>query len=113
MQQSGSTGGSKYLLTFLSCSAQRHKLIIKTLFMKTLFFSMLLACSLFTTAFAQPVIKAQKDLGGNNLDFFTCMALTKDGGRIAGGYSRSNISGQKTDSSRGGFDYWIIKLDSA
>ena len=81
--------------------------------MKHKLFSMLLACSLFTTAFAQPVIKAQKDLGGNNLDFFTCMALTKDGGRIAGGYSRSNISGQKTDSSRGGFDYWIVKLDSA
>jgi len=64
-------------------------------------------------SFAQPVIKVQKDLGGHNLDFFTCMALTKDGGRIAGGYSRSNISGQKTDSSRGGFDYWIVKLDSA
>jgi len=79
--------------------------------MKNRLFSMLLACSLFITAFAQPVIKAQKDLGGNNLDFFTCMALTKDGGRIVGGYSRSNISGQKTDSSRGGFDYWVVKLD--
>src|SRR6185295_2674889 len=80
--------------------------------MKHKLLSMLLVCGLFTTAFAQPVIKAQKDLGGNNLDFFTCMALTKDGGRIAGGYSRSNISGQKTDSSRGGFDYWVVKLDS-
>ena len=58
---------------------------------------MLLACSLFITAFAQPVIERQKDLGGNNLDFFTCVALTNDGGRIVGGYSRSNISGQKTD----------------
>jgi hypothetical protein len=75
-------------------------------------FSMLLACTLFTTGFAQPVIKRQKDLGGNNLDFFTCVALTNDGGRIVGGYSRSNISGQKTDTSRGGFDYWVIKLDS-
>src|SRR5436190_16653214 len=81
--------------------------------MKHKLLSMLLACGLFTTAFAQPVIKAQKDFGGNNLDFFTCMALTKDGGRIVGGYSRSNISGQKTDSSRGGFDYWVVKLDSA
>jgi len=81
--------------------------------MKHKLLSMLIACGLFTTAFAQPIIKAQKDMGGRNFDFFTSMVLTKDGGRIVGGYSRSNISGQKTDSSRGGFDYWIVKLDSA
>jgi hypothetical protein len=75
--------------------------------------SMMLAGILYTTAFTQPVIKAQKALGGSDLDYFTCMALTKDGGRIAGGYSISNISGQKTENSRGAFDYWIVKLDSA
>src|SRR5436190_679656 len=75
--------------------------------------SMLLACTMIATAFAQPVIRAQKALGGSDLDFFTSMALTKDGGRIAGGYSISNISGQKTENSRGSFDYWIVKLDSA
>ena len=62
---------------------------------------MLFALILFAKGFAQPTIKAQKDLGGGNTDFFTAMALTKDGGRIAGGYSISNISGQKTQSSRG------------
>src|SRR4030095_11047550 len=76
-------------------------------------FSMLLACALFTTAFAQPLIKAQKDLGGNDFDFFTCMALTKDGARIAGGYSTSNISGNKTENSRGNDDFWVVKLDAA
>src|SRR6266545_5534223 len=75
--------------------------------------NLLFAGILYTTAFTQPVIKAQKALGGSDLDFFTSMALTKDGGRIAGGYSTSNISGQKTENSRGGFDYWIVKLDSA
>src|SRR6478609_8789068 len=112
MQQSGINGDSKYLLTFLSCLAQHLKLIIKTFFMNKRLYITLVAFILCATSFAQPVIKAQKDLGGHNLDFFTCMALTKDGGRIVGGYSRSNISGQKTDSSRGSFDYWVIKLDS-
>ncbi len=75
--------------------------------------NLLFAGILYTTAFTHPVIKAQKALGGSDLDFFTSMALTKDGGRIAGGYSLSNISGQKTENSRGTFDYWIVKLDSA
>jgi hypothetical protein len=81
--------------------------------MKHKLLSMLLACGLFTTAFAQPVIKAQKDLGGRDFDFFSSMALTKDGGRIVGGSSQSNISGNKTEKSRGDRDYWIVKLDSA
>ena len=76
-------------------------------------YTTLLAFILFASGFAQPVVRTQKDLGGNDLDFFTAMALTKDGGRIAGGYSLSNISGQKTENSRGAFDYWIVKLDSA
>src|SRR5258707_1032084 len=40
------------------------------------------------------------------------MALTKDGGLIAAGYSTSKISGVKTENSRGTDDYWIVKLDS-
>ena len=76
-------------------------------------FSMLLAGSLYASAFAQPVIKTQKVLGGSDLDFFTTMALTKDGGRIVGGHSTSNVSGEKTENSRGADDYWIVKLDSA
>jgi len=75
-------------------------------------YTTLFAFILFASGFAQPVVRTQKDLGGNDLDFFTAMALTKDGGRIAGGYSLSNISGQKTENSRGAFDYWIVKLDS-
>jgi len=63
--------------------------------------------------FAQPVIKNQKVTGGDTTDLFTCMDLTKDGGMIIGGTSYSGISGQKTDSVRGGVftDYWIVKLD--
>jgi hypothetical protein len=75
----------------------------------------LLLCAgiLYTNSFAQPTIKTQKALGGRDLDFFTSMALTNGGGLIAGGYSLSNISGEKTETSRGTDDYWIVKLDSA
>ena len=38
---------------------------------------------------------------------------TGDGGYILGGYSWSGISGDKTDSSRGVADYWIVKIDSS
>ena len=38
---------------------------------------------------------------------------TADGGYILGGYSYSNISGEKTENSRGGDDYWVVKLNSS
>jgi hypothetical protein len=37
---------------------------------------------------------------------------TADGGYILGGYSGSNISGDKTETCIGGNDYWIVKTDS-
>jgi len=39
------------------------------------------------------------------------MEITNGGRLIAGGNSLSNISGEKTETSRG-TDYWIIKPDS-
>jgi len=55
----------------------------------------------------------QNTLGGSDNDYLTSIKPTPDGGFIAGGYSRSGISGDKTEASRGSFDYWIVKLDSA
>jgi gliding motility-associated-like protein len=54
----------------------------------------------------------QKTIGGNNFDHLTSGKETKDGGYILGGYSSSGISGEKTQSSRGADDYWIVKLDA-
>ena len=71
----------------------------------------LIAICMFTHSFAQPIIKYQRTLGGSNDDNFSCMDRTRDSGMIAGGTSYSGISRQKTDTSRGGADYWIIKLD--
>lgn len=54
----------------------------------------------------------QKTIGGNSTDHLTSAKETKDGGYILGGYSNSGISGEKTQSSRGADDYWVVKLDA-
>ena len=33
------------------------------------------------------------------------------GGYFAGGFSNSDISGEKTENSKGGYDYWVLKLN--
>ncbi len=55
----------------------------------------------------------QKRYGGDADDVPTSMDNTTDGGYIIGGYSLSSISGDKTGASKGGEDYWIIKLNSS
>jgi hypothetical protein len=62
-------------------------------------------------ACAQPIIKQQRTIGGSRDDLFTTMCLTRDGGFIEGGYSISGLSGEKTEDFKGGYDYWIVKLD--
>ena len=52
-----------------------------------------------------------KTIGGSNYDWCSPVALTSDGGVIVGGFSLSNKSGNKTEDSRGGYDYWLVKLD--
>ncbi len=54
----------------------------------------------------------QKTIGGNSSDFAETLSATSDGGCIIGGESTSDISGDKTENSKGGSDYWIVKLDA-
>lgn len=56
-------------------------------------------------------IQWQNTIGGNYNDNLFSISQTVDGGYICGGYSASNISGDKTENSQGVFDYWVIKLD--
>lgn len=58
-------------------------------------------------------IEWQKTIGGNALDDLHSIELTPNGGYIAAGESFSNISGDKTENSRGSDDFWIVKLDSS
>ena len=52
-----------------------------------------------------------KTLGGDNFEFGSPIELTSDGGMLVGGFSSSNISFEKTENSRGDYDYWVVKLD--
>lgn len=54
----------------------------------------------------------QNTIGGTNDDYLYVIKQTPDGGYICGGYSASGISGDKTEASMGGKDYWVIKLDA-
>lgn len=49
-----------------------------------------------------------KRFGGEDQDYLTSIQLTAEGGYILGGYSESGISGNRSEASRGGSDYWIV-----
>lgn len=51
--------------------------------------------------------------GGSGSDELTDLILTSDGGYLLAGSSNSGANGDKTEASRGGFDYWIVKINSA
>ena len=62
---------------------------------------------------AQPIIEWQNSIGGDLDDILLSIQQTNDSGYVLGGYSTSNISGDKTESNLGGWDYWIVKADKA
>jgi hypothetical protein len=53
-----------------------------------------------------------KDFGGSDKDDLISLEVTADGGFILGGYSRSGISGDKSQASQGEYDYWMVKTNS-
>lgn len=78
----------------------------------TLTFFALLTC-VFSVFAQDPSIIWQKTIGGSNSDVLTAFESTSDGGYILGGYSSSNISGDKNQNSNGGIDIWIVKVDAS
>ena len=54
----------------------------------------------------------QQTIGGADADQLMSFLECKDGGFILGGASSSNASFDKTEDSKGGFDFWILKLDN-
>ena len=54
---------------------------------------------------AQPTIQWQNTIGGSDWDYLYSIQQTSDGGYVLGGYSSSNISGDKTENSQGLYDY--------
>ncbi len=53
-----------------------------------------------------------KRFGGVDYEHLYSIRQTADGGYILGGDSRSDVSGDKTQTSRGNYDYWIVKIDA-
>ena len=72
-----------------------------------------LLLGLFTAYPQDPAIIWQNTIGGSDTDFSTVFEATTDGGYILGGYSTSNISGDKTVNSNGQIDIWIVKIDGS
>lgn len=58
-------------------------------------------------------IEWQNTIGGNSWDYLRSIQQTTDGGYILGGYSLSDIWGDKSEASIGEKDYWIVKLNSS
>ncbi len=59
-----------------------------------------------------PAIQWQNTIGGSDYEDLQSVRQTADGGYILGGFSLSNISGDKTENSLGSADYWVVKLDA-
>lgn len=54
-----------------------------------------------------------KRFGGINHDYLNQIITTSDGGYLLGGSSTSGQGGDKSQSSRGSQDYWVVKINSA
>ncbi len=57
-------------------------------------------------------IQWQNTIGGFGDDRLSSMVTTSDGGYFIAGTSISDISGDKSENSRGSIDFWVLKLDS-
>ena len=68
--------------------------------------------STLLNAQVDPQITWQNTIGTTFIDYYSLIQQTADGGYILGGYTMSGISGDKTQISKGIYDYWILKLDN-
>ncbi|MEA5427362.1 T9SS type A sorting domain-containing protein [Arcicella lustrica] len=53
-----------------------------------------------------------KTFGGDNEEYLSKILIITDGGYLLGGYSSSGISGNKSETSKGASDYWIVKINA-
>jgi len=57
-------------------------------------------------------VKQQSVFGGTARDVVRALIRTSDGGYLIGGYSASDVSGNKEKPAFGGGDAWVLKLDA-
>ena len=58
-------------------------------------------------------IEWQNTIGGSEDDYLNDIIILDDGGYLLASTSSSNISGDKTENSQGGKDYWVIKINDS
>ena len=66
---------------------------------------------LFSYNLPAQTIQWENTIGGDQVEWNDFIQKTSDGNAIIGGYSYSNISGDKTENSKGLGDYWLVKLN--
>lgn len=79
-------------------------------FVFTIFCCLLLFFHPFSVL-SQASVEWDKTLGGAEDERLYAVALAPDGGFIVGGDSRSGASGDRTEESMGGIDYWVVRTD--
>ncbi|MEJ8801186.1 T9SS type A sorting domain-containing protein [Pontibacter sp. H249] len=52
-----------------------------------------------------------KSFGGSGDDAMHSLLETPDGGYLLGGTSTSNVGNEKSENSKGGIDFWVVKLN--
>jgi hypothetical protein len=72
---------------------------------------LLFIASTYSVTFAQSVLW-DKTIGGSGGDNLSVVVATTDGGYLLGGFSSSDKSEDKTEASKGGDDYWVVKLNA-
>ena len=78
--------------------------------MKTLFSIAVLVFYVSASAQIVPQIEWELNIGGDGWDECRSIVETPDGGFILGGFSESDISGNKTAPSFGTYDFWVVKI---
>jgi hypothetical protein len=53
-----------------------------------------------------------KDFGGTDSDILYSLVQTHDGGYLLGGRSGSDVSGNKSHPLWGGYDFWVVKINT-
>jgi len=54
-----------------------------------------------------------RSYGGPDKDILFALQQTSDGGFILGGYTASDVGGNKTNANLGGGDFWVVRIDSS
>jgi hypothetical protein len=71
-----------------------------------------LCVAAFTSQAQAPQKQWDRTLGGSDYEALGGLTPTPDGGYLLAGWSTSGASGVKSQGSRGGYDFWVVKVDA-